>query len=230
MGADRLELDVHATADGHVVVHHDPTVERTTSGRGAVAHLSLGALQAFDAGFQFTAPNGSHPHRARGICVPTLAALCDACPGIPLNIEIKQDDPPIEAAVLRVLDQHDARDRTLLAAEHHHIMERIRAAAPGMPTSASATEVADFVRRVQEGDLRGYRPPFAALQVPPAYMGVEIVTTESVRVAHDLGVEVHVWTINERPEMERLLALGVDALMTDFPAIAADVLGRPFTG
>ena len=209
------------------MVHHDPTIDRTTNGQGAIAHLSLATLQSFDAGYQFAAADGSYPHRDRGIQVPTLAALCAACPDAPLNIEIKQDDPPIEASVLAVLAAHGARARTLLAAEHHHIMVRIRAAAPDMPTSASATEVAEFVRRVQEGALAGYRPPFVALQVPPAYMGVEIVTRDAVRVAHDLGVEVHVWTINERPEMERLLDLGVDALMTDFPAIGAELLGRP---
>lgn len=197
-----------------------------TGATGAVADLTLAALQALDAGYNFTAPDGSTPHRGRGIQVPTLAALCAACPTTPFNIEIKADDPPIEAAVLQVLDAHGARARTLLAAEHHSIMERIRRAAPDMPTSASAAEVADFVRRVQENDLAGYRPPFVALQVPPAYMGVDIVTAESVRVAHDLGVEVHVWTINTRAEMERLLALGIDALMTDFPALGAEVLGR----
>jgi glycerophosphoryl diester phosphodiesterase len=153
-----------------VVVHHDPTIDRLTGAEGVIAHLDLAALQAFDAGFMFTAPDGTHPHRGRGVCVPTLAALCEACPEAPLNIEIKQDDPPIETAVLEVLAAHGARSRTLLAAEHHHIMARIRAAAPDMPTSASAAEVADFVRRVQERDLAGYRPPFVALQVPPAYM------------------------------------------------------------
>ena len=197
-----------------------------TDGQGAVAQLSLATVQSFDAGFQFAAPDGSHPHRGRGIQIPTLAALCQACPAAPLNIEIKQDDPAIEAAVLEVLDAHGARTRTLLAAEHHHIMVRIRAAAPEMPTSASAAEVAEFVNRIRDGELAGYRPPFVALQVPPSYLDIQIVTRESVRIAHDLGVEVHVWTINEAAEMERLLELGVDALMTDFPAVGAAVLGR----
>ena len=95
-----------------------------------------------------------------------------------------------------------------------------------MVSSFSAPEVADFVYRLRDGNLAGYRPPGVALQVPPAFGDVAIVTAESVAAAHALGVEVHVWTINDEPEMERLLDLGVDALMTDFPARAAAVLRR----
>jgi glycerophosphoryl diester phosphodiesterase len=105
-------------------------------------------------------------------------------------------------------------------------MTRLRAAAPGMLTSFSAAEVAEFLGRLQEGSLAGYRPPGVALQVPPTFGDVTIVSAESVAAAHALGLEVHVWTINDEPEMERLLDLGVDALMSDFPARAAALLRR----
>ncbi|HLK12872.1 MAG TPA: glycerophosphodiester phosphodiesterase [Candidatus Binatia bacterium] len=225
-GAERLELDVHATADGHVVVLHDATLERTTDGAGEVRALALAAVQRLDAGSRFQTPDGRFPFRGRGVRVPTLAELLEACPGVPLNVEIKQAEPPIEAAVLAVLDRFAARDRTLLAAEEPTIMTRIRAAAPGMLTGFSAVEVADFVFRVRDGRLGDYRPPGVALQVPPAYQGVPIVTPESVAAAHALGLEVHVWTVNDEAEMERLLDLGVDGIMTDFPALAAAVLHR----
>ena len=217
---------MHATADGHVVVLHDATLERTTDGAGEVRALALAAVQRLDAGSRFQTPDGRFPFRGRGVRVPTLAELLEACPGVPLNVEIKQAEPPIEAAVLAVLDRFAARDRTLLAAEEPTIMTRIRAAAPGMLTGFSAVEVADFVFRVRDGRLGDYRPPGVALQVPPAYQGVPIVTPESVAAAHALGLEVHVWTVNDEAEMERLLDLGVDGIMTDFPALAAAVLHR----
>jgi glycerophosphoryl diester phosphodiesterase len=147
-----------------------------------------------------------------------------AHPGVPLNIEIKQDDPPIEDLVLATLDRHGARESVLLAAEHGHIMERIRRAAPEMLTSHSAVEVAEFVSRLHESRLAGYRPPGIAWQVPPSYLDTAIVTPEFVAAAHDLGTEVHVWTINTAAEMHALLDLGVDGLMTDVPALAMDVL------
>jgi len=217
---------VHATADGVVVVIHDDTVDRTTDGTGAVRALSAAALAQLDAGATFRAADGSHPYRGRGVRIPTLAALLGACPDVPLNIEIKQASPPIEAAVLATLDRYGARERTLLAAEDGAIMDRIRAAAPDVLTSFSAPEVADFLVRLRDGNLAGYRPPGIALQVPPAFQATPIVTAESVAAAHALGLEVHVWTINDEPEAERLLALGVDAVMTDFPGRAATLFRR----
>jgi glycerophosphoryl diester phosphodiesterase len=188
--------------------------------------VSLADLQRLDAGHGFRAADGSHPFRGRGVRVPTLAELLEACPGVPLNIEIKQAEPAIEADVLAVLDRFGARERTLLAAEEGTIMTRIRAAASDVLTSFAAPEVADFVYRLREGRLGDYRPPGIALQVPAAYGGVEIVTPESVAAAHALGLEVHVWTVNDAAEMDRLLDLGVDAIMTDLPAIGFDVLRR----
>jgi glycerophosphoryl diester phosphodiesterase len=221
---------VHATADGHVVVLHDPTLDRTTDGIGPVTATTLAHVQGLDAGFHFVAPDGSRPYRGRGIRVPTLRELLAADPAAPLNIEIKQEDPPIVDRVLADLDAFGARERTLLAAEHHAIMERIRAAAPDMVTSASSAEVADFVFRLRDGQLDGWSSPAVALQVPPEYGGTVIVSGESVAAAHRLGLEVHVWTIDDESEITRLLDLGVDAIMSNFPARVAGVLrgrGRP---
>jgi glycerophosphoryl diester phosphodiesterase len=201
---------VHATADGVVVVIHDADLDRTTNGHGPVRLLPFEALLRLDAG--------------RGQRVPALDELLRAHPGVPLNIEIKQDDPPIESLVLATLDRHGARERTLLAAEHAPIMERIRGAAPDVLTSHSAAEVADFVSRLRDGRLAGYRPPGIAWQVPPSYLGTPIVTQEFVEAAHRLGTEVHVWTINAAAEMRALLDLGVDAIMTDVPALGFQVL------
>ena len=202
-----------------MVVLHDDTLERTTDGSGPVRALPFAA-------YRFRAPGGTHPFRDRGLRIPALAALLDAFPDVPLNIEVKQAEPPIIDAVLAVLDHGGARGRTLLAAEDGAIMAGIRAAAPDVVTSFSAPEVADFVGRLRTGQLAGYVAPGIALQVPPTFHDIPIVTAESVAAAHALGLEVHVWTINDEPEMERLLDLGVDALMTDFPARATAVVRR----
>lgn len=205
---------------------HDETVDRTTDGRGPVRSLSWEEVRSLDAGWGFTAPDGSHPHRGRGIRIPSLAELLVAVPDVPINVEVKQRTPPIVARVLEVLDAHAARERTLLAAEQHDVMEAIRMAAPDVVTSCSALEVAEFVERVRADRWEGYRPAAVALQVPPTYGDVTIVSPESVAAAHRLGLEVHVWTINDVPEMERLLALGVDAIMTDVPERAGPILAR----
>jgi glycerophosphoryl diester phosphodiesterase len=232
-GADRLELDVHASADGHVVVFHDATLERTTNGVGPLRERSLAELQALDAGHAFRgsldtghasrAQEQNFPFRGRGLRIPTLAEVCAAFPGVPLNIEIKQDAPAIEGAVLAVLDAHGGRERALLAAEADGIMARIRAAAPGALTGFSTGEAMEFIGRRADPT---YRPQGVALQVPPTYGDFVIITAELVAAAHALGVEVHAWTINDEAEMDRLLDLGIDGLFTDFPGRAAAVRRR----
>lgn len=181
-------------------------------------------MRGLDAGWGFVDAAGGHSHRGRGVRIPSLAEVLAAFPDVPLNVEIKQGTPPIVGRVLDVLDAWDARERTLLAAEHHDIMAVIRQAAPDIVTSFSAAEVAAFVQRVRSGDWLEYRAAGVALQVPPSFEDVTIVSTESVAAAHRLGLEVHVWTINEPDEMTRLLALGVDAIMTDVPALALPVI------
>jgi glycerophosphoryl diester phosphodiesterase len=203
-GAPYLELDVHATADGHVVVIHDATLERTTDGAGAVRDLSLAALRRVDAGCRFCTADGR------------------------LNIEVKQSDPPIETQVVDLIVRNGATGRVLLAAEHDDIMARLRpaAAARGIVTSLAAGEVAEFVGRVFEGRLAGYAPAGAALQIPPRWQDIALITAETVAAAHALRLEIHAWTINTADEMDALLDLGVDGIMTDVPALGRAVLAR----
>ncbi len=225
-GAERLELDVHMSSDGVVVVSHDATLERCTDGRGFIREHDLEQLGTVDAGAGFVGPDGSRPHRGHGFRIPTLADLLEAAPDVPLNIEIKQEQPAMEAAVLAVLDRFDARDRVLLAAEDMAVMARIREAAPTMTTGSAAMEVLAFVSALLNGDTAALRPAGAALQVPPAHAGMDIVTPDFISAAHEAAMEVHVWTINVESEMQRLLELGVDAIMTDYPARAFALMKR----
>lgn len=225
-GAEYLELDVHATADGHIVVIHDATVERTTDGIGAVRGMALVDLRRLDAGYQFTDARGDHPMRGQGVRVPTLLEVLEVFPTVPLNVEVKQADPPIAARIVDLVVAHGAAERVLLASGRDDIMSCLRPACAkyGIPTGFAAGEVAEFVFRAHEGRLDGYHPPGDALQVPPDARGVAVITRATVAAAHGLGLEVHAWTINERTEMEALLDLGVDGIMTDMPVLGRDVL------
>lgn len=225
-GADRLELDVHASADGHIVVFHDEDLDRTTDGTGPLRRRTLAELRELDAGYHFRDAAGRFPFRGKGIRIPTLAEVLETFPGTPLNIEVKTDDGATVERFFDVLDRHDARDRVLAAAFDHHIIQRLRQVAPEAVTGLSAVEVADFVGRCHSDALDGYVRPGRALQVPPDHEGIEIVTDYVVKAAHDYGMEVHVWTVNDETEMDRLLDLGIDGLMSDFPARARAVFER----
>lgn len=224
-GAEILELDVHATRDGEIVVIHDESVDRTTNGRGLVREMALKDLRLLDAGCRFE-QEGAFPWRRRGVRIPTLRELLDAFPETPLNVEIKQEQPPIEAAVVDLLRREGGLDRIVLAAEKDPIMRRIREAGEGAQTSLAAGEATDFFQRVFADDLGAYEPPGLALQIPPAFQGTPLVTPETVRAAHRHGLEMHVWTINDEAEMGRLLDLGVDGVMSDLPGKLRAVVDR----
>ena len=220
-GVAYLELDVHASRDGVVTVIHDPTVDRTTEGTGEVRTLAFDELRRLDAGHRFEAAGGTHPWRGRGVRLASLEEVVRGLPDVALNIEIKQQGPPIEHEVVSVIERCGAAERVLLAAEHHAIMERIREIT-ALPTSASAEEAREFFERCFEERLGGWQPPFRALQIPPRFEEYELVTETTLAAAHALGVEMHVWTINDAAEMRRLLALGVDGVMSDFPAVLVE--------
>lgn len=217
-GATYVELDVHASRDGQVVVMHDDTLERMTNGQGRVWDYTLAELQRFDAGYRFS-PDGGYtfPFRATGVIIPTLAEVLRGFPSLKLTVEIKQTEPAIAEQVIAVVRECERAGEVILASEHDRVLAQVRPLAPEIATSFAYGEVVDFMQRVATGQLTGYEPPGQALQIPAEFQGVPLVTAETVVAAHALGCEMHVWTVNEPREIERLLDLGVDGIMSDFP-------------
>lgn len=220
LGADVLELDVHASSDGVVCVMHDAELERTTDGYGQLREHPWRSLQVLDAGFHFTRDGRDFPFRGHGVRIPKLEDVFTRFPGIPCNIEVKQAEPPIVEEVVRLIRRCGAEERVILAAEHDSIMQEIRRHAPDMATSFAIMEAIDFFNRIPSGDFDGYRPAGCALQIPVRYGDMELVNNASLAAARRCGLEVHVWTINQREEMDALLRLGVDGIMSDLPGLA----------
>jgi len=220
-GAPYLELDVHLSSDGEVVVIHDNSVSRTTGRRGRVERMALAEIRRLDAGHEFTLDRGrSFPYRDKGLHIPTLEEVLEEFPEARITIEIKKTRKGIGAAVLEVIRRCRAEERVLVASHEHQLLQEFRSLGVGIPTSFSKTEVREFLARVRGGDTNGYRPPGNALQVPE-YFGLRRVTSVAfIDAAHRHGLEVHVWTVNEPVHMKRLLRWGVDGIMTDDPARA----------
>lgn len=225
-GAGGLELDVHLTRDGHVVVLHDATVDRTTDGAGPVSEMTVDELRGFDAGHNFSPDGGpSRPYRGRGVRVPMLEEVLREFPGVAVNIDIKAGRPGIEAAVFRVLREADALGRVLVVSTAHATVKRFRKISGGhVSTGASKWEIGVFYLLSWLPLERLVRQAYDALQVPLRHRGIPLVTPRFVRAAHDRGLRVDVWTINQADEMRRLLGLGADVIMTDRPRMLAEVL------
>jgi glycerophosphoryl diester phosphodiesterase len=225
-GAGGLELDVHMTRDGHIVVIHDATVDRTTNGSGAVSEMTLDVLRGLDAGYNFSPDGGpTRPYRGRGVRVPTLGDVLEEFSGVAVNFEIKAGTPGIEETVFGVLREANASGRALVVSTHHAIVKRFRKISGGLiSTGASRWEIGVFYIASSLRLERHLRPAYDALQVPLRHRGIPLVTPRFIQAAHASGVRVDVWTINQADEMRRLLDLGADVIMTDRPGTLAEVL------
>jgi glycerophosphoryl diester phosphodiesterase len=221
-GADGLELDVHLSADGVPVVHHDRTLERTTSATGPIAALTVAELARVDAGYRFTDEGGAHPFRGRAVGVPTLREVLRRYPDVPLIIEMKVDSAEMGRAVAAAVREASAVDRVCAAGFGRRSLAAAREALPGMASSASQPEARIALYRSWAGwPVR--RPDYGGYQVPEFAGRLRVVSPRFVRHAHGAGLEVQVWTVDDRPDMERLLAWGVDALISNRPDLAVTV-------
>lgn len=225
LGVEYIELDVQAAEDGQIMVIHDATIERTTNGLGGVSAYSLAALQQLDAGYRFSPDDGKTlPFRASDVIIPSLKEVLSSFPNLKFTVEIKQLEPSIEEQVIAVVRDCGKADDVSLASEHDAVLVLVRELAPDIPTNLGYNEVADFIQRVATDQLQGYQPPGQALQIPPKYQDISLVTEQTVAAAHQLGLEIHVWTINDPHEMNSLLDLGVDGVMSDFPGRLLEVV------
>jgi len=212
-GADGLELDVHLSADGVVVVHHDETLDRTTNDSGPLAARTALQLSRVDAG--------------EGQGIPQLAEVLHRFPDIPIIIELKVNTPAMGEAVVRVVRDARAVDRVCLGGFGGRSVAAARALLPGIPTGASQHEVRMALYRSWIG-WRMSRPPYGGFQVPETAQGHRIVSPRFIRFAHRSGLKVQVWTVDEEADMRRLLGWGVDALISNRPDLAVRVRDELF--
>lgn len=227
LGADALELDIQQTRDGELMVIHDPTLDRTTSGSGPVFSYTRDDLRAIDAGFQFSSDGGkTFPFRGQGITIPTLREVFERFANTRINIDLKESTPEREERLWALIQEYEAEDRVCAGSFDHTAMARFRRLTQRrVATSASEREVRSFLlAAISHTTTFWLRPAYDALQVPDTYRSIRIVSRTTVEAAHRLGIDVHVWTVDERAHMEALLALGVDGLMTDRPDVLAEVL------
>ncbi|MDQ3713471.1 MAG: glycerophosphodiester phosphodiesterase [Acidobacteriota bacterium] len=227
MGVDVLELDIHSTSDGTLVVMHDAAVDRTTDGRGRVNELTLEAVKKLNAGYFFSPDGGqTFPFRNRKITVPTLREIFDALPEMTFNIEPKQHAPSIIKLLCALVREQKMIDKVIVGSFNQTTIDDFRRECPEVATSASPSEVSRFLALSKAGLGDSYSPPMQALQVPVNLGSLQVVSKEFVETAHRRNLKVHVWTINETADMQRLLEIGVDGIMTDYPDRLLTLLGR----
>ncbi len=245
LGADGLELDVHLSRDGVVVVHHDATLERTTGSHGRLAALTADELARVDAGYWFQAvdtaglaeasarrragPTGEYPFRGQGLGIPRLREVLARYPETPLIIELKLNDPELARRVIADVRAADAVGRVALGSFGWRVLNTARDLEPRIPTGASREEVRWALYRSWVRWPLGV-PRYRELQVPERSGPTRIVSRRFIEHAHHAALTVKVWTVNDRADMQRLLDWGVDALISDRPDLAVAAVKAGATG
>lgn len=219
---DMLELDLHLTRDGELVVFHDDLVDRVTDGHGDVHRFSFAELQKLDAGFRFSPDGVSHPFRGKGVQVPRFVDVLRAFPGVRVNVELKTDDT-LDAFVALVRAEK-AELRLCAGSERDDLAAKISEQLPEMCLFFPRDTLVQFVLPVLSGEPAVDDPRYSVLDMPLSYEGVPVFTDALVAECKRLGKWINVWTIDDEPTMRQVIAMGVGGVMTDRPDVLRKVL------
>lgn len=228
---DMIELDVHPTADGEIVVFHDDTLERCTDGAGPVQAHAWADLARLDAGFRFTPDGGaSFPFRrggtGAGVGIPRLAEVLSRFPDLRINLELKAG-PRAAGAVeplVALLKAHDALDRVCLGSEDDTLGAALHAAAPEACHFFPAQALTALVMSLKTGAEPVVDPRYRVLDMPFVWQGMRLVDPDLLAACAARGLWVNAWTVDSPDEMRYLLHIGVGGIMTDRPDVLRQVM------
>ena len=230
IGSDVLEMDAHITKDGQIVLMHDEEVDRTTDGAGLIEDLTLEELEQLDAAYDWSTDDGAtFPYRGQGIQAPTLEEVFQRFPNMRYVIEIKLTKNPIDKPLCDLIRQYDMQDKVLIGSFHDEAMRNFRAACPEVTTSASRTEVRNYVLLGKVFLWGFYLPRFQTIQPPwdpEESLGIQIMTERFVRESHAKNIRVEPWTVNDPQLMKQYIEWGVDGIITDRPDLLVEALGN----
>ena len=213
LGADGVELDVQASKDGEAVVIHNFTVDATTDGQGAVNDKTLAELKELDAGYWFD-------ERYAGQRIPTLQeVIVEVGHQLLLNIELKTQglgSARLAAEVVRLIEDHNLVHRTIVSSFNPFALRQVKRLNPRINTGP-----------IHSFDLPGHlvRTLLTLLTVPNAlHPDKNLLAREYMNWAQEKGYRVNAWTVDEPAEMKRLIALGVDGIITNRPHVLRNIL------
>lgn len=231
LNVDVLEMDVHLSKDGHLIVMHDRRVDRTTDGEGAIQDLTLAEIQQLDAAYwwpyhtnkdveKHKVPDDmTFPYRGKGLSIPTLNEMFQRYPHHRFVIELKDDTEELRSALLEMIGQYNRWDHVLIASFYASTLQEVRKIAPRAQTYAAGGEIRLFyiLHMLHLEKLFPY--DIDAFAIPMTSGGLNLATKRFVEAAHNAGMLVHYWTINDEDDMTALMEIGADGLMTDYPSV-----------
>lgn len=223
LDADIIEYDIHQTLDGHLVVSHDPTVDRMTDGTGVINEMTLKEVQALDAGYHFKDADGNYSYRNQGIYIPTVIEVFENYPEMRQLIEIKDTNnedlyEEIIKKLWALIQEYEMEDQVMIGSFEHGINERFEELSEGrIPIGAGEDAVREFAY-MHVPYLNGLaKSRVDSFQLPVEEEGHDLTSRNIISSAKKRNIAIFYWTINDEDEMRELIAKGVDGLITDYP-------------
>ena len=226
LDVDVINTEVYLSADGIPVIIQDENLEEISDGKGRVTEYTLEDLQQLDTGYHFTIDDGkTYPFRGKGLTFLSLEQLLTEFPHQHFIMDIMDNNPKLVDRFLDSISRCDAEDRVCAASRYVSTMKRIRKKNPNLATSFSLWGVLGFYFLFRSGIL-AMKQHFKGdvLQIPEYIGPSHLANGGLVRAAHDRGIKVYVWTVNDRQYIRRLLDIEVDGIITDNPELLKSLI------
>ena len=228
-GVHALEMDIHLSRDGKLIVAHDDDVDRMTNGTGLIREMTAAEVRQLDAGYHWTDDNGmTFPFRGHGHYLPTMDEIFERYPNHIINVDIKQHDQATVDAFVALIKRHNVQDRMVVGSFDTKTVGRFRTMLPEVATCASYWEVLSFFLLNKIGLSQFWRGSCVAFQISEFDDSgrLRVISERFVRNLKVHNVQLYVWTVNDSAEMSRLLDWGVDGIITDYPDRLLEVIGN----
>lgn len=223
LGVDIFEYDIHQTADGHLVVSHDPTVDRMTDGEGLINEMTLAEVQSLDAGYSFKDEDGNYSYRDQGVYIPTLVEVFESYPKMRQLIEIKDTNKEelyeeIIEKLWALIKDYEMQNQVIIGSFDHEINEAFEEVSEGkVPIGAGEQAVRSFAN-MHVPYLNGLaKTKVDSFQLSVEEEGHNLASKNIIASAKKRNMSIFYWTINDEKEMKELILKDVDGLITDYP-------------
>ena len=231
MGADVVDVDLRVSKDDVVVAFHDATVDRITGATGSIRAMTFEQLSGLDAGWSYTktgidpTAGGSHPYRGKNVKVPTFESILDEFPTTLLSVDLKDESIDMVQPVCDLLRDHRRFNDVFVGSNSDEQIIQFRRQCPDVRTSAIMGDVYAS-RDARASNDPNFVPAVTVDQPPFRNEGRQLVDSESLKWAHQHGIAILTWVVNDVDDMKLLVDLGVDGIYTSYPDQLLKILGR----
>ncbi|BBM02013.1 glycerophosphoryl diester phosphodiesterase [Microbulbifer sp. GL-2] len=230
LGVDGIEADLWLTADGHLVLLHDPDLEDSADGSGYVENMTLAQLRELNVAYHWSPDGENYPYREHPLKIITIEEALESVGNTLMILELKSAKYSAAEALSEVIQSTGKQDQVIVSSFHHGVVRAFRRLSPNVATGAVSWEAAllYFAQLIRAESLLA--PHYQTMQLPMFHLGLDVVTAGTLRAAHKLNLHISVWTVNSRADLQHYIDLGVDGIVTDRPDILMAMLSNRESG